>query len=71
MVPFPRLHFFMSSFAPLTSRDGQPYRAMSVRELVHQVFNPRNVMCAIDPRQGRYLTVGKSIIHFSIKIRLF
>jgi len=62
MVPFPRLHFFMSSFAPLTSRGGQSYQAMTVLELVHQVFNPRNVMCAIDPRQGRYLTVGKSII---------
>ena len=59
MVPFPRLHFFMSSLAPLTSRSGQSYRAVSVLELVHQVFNPRNVMCAVDPRQGRYLTVGE------------
>ncbi len=66
MVPFPRLHFFMSSLAPLTSRSGQSYRAMSVLELVHQVFNPRNVMCAIDPRQGRYLTVGKSIVYYCI-----
>jgi tubulin beta len=71
MVPFPRLHFFMPSFAPLTSRGGQAYRAMSVLELVHQVFNPRNVMCAIDPRHGRYLTVGKIIILFSIHIQLF
>lgn len=58
MVPFPRLHFFMPALAPLTSRGGQSYRSMSVLELVHQAFNPRNVMCAIDPRQGRYLTVG-------------
>ncbi len=68
MVPFPRLHFFTSSFAPLTSRGGQLYRAASVLDLVHQVFNPRNVMCAIDPRQGRYLTVGTAIISFSIYI---
>lgn len=59
MVPFPRLHFFMSSLAPLTSRGGQQYRSMSVLELIHQAFNPRHMMCAIDPRQGRYLTVGK------------
>ena len=58
MVPFPRLHFFMPSLAPLTSRGAQPYRSMSVPELVHQAFNPRNMLCAIDPRQGRYLTVG-------------
>lgn len=63
MVPFPRLHFFTSSFAPLISRSGQSYRAMTVLDLVHQVFNPRNVMCAIDPRQGRYLTVGMTILH--------
>ncbi|CAF1312382.1 unnamed protein product [Adineta ricciae] len=58
MVPFPRLHFFMSSLAPLTSRTAQSYRTMSVLDLVHQVFNPRNAMCAVDPRQGRYLTVA-------------
>lgn len=63
MVPFPRLHFFTSSFAPLISRGGQSYRAMSVLDLVHQVFSPRNVMCAIDPRQGRYLTVGRRLLH--------
>lgn len=61
MVPFPRLHFFMSSVAPLTSRGGQAYRSMSVLELIHQAFNPHNMMCAIDPRQGRYLTVGLSL----------
>ncbi len=27
MVPFPRLHFFMPGFAPLTSRGSQQYRA--------------------------------------------
>ena len=26
MVPFPRLHFFMPGFAPLTSRGSQQYR---------------------------------------------
>merc|ERR1712027_43672 len=28
MVPFPRLHFFMPGFAPLTSRGSQQYRAL-------------------------------------------
>merc|ERR1711861_40901 len=27
MIPFPRLHFFMTGFAPLTSRGSQQYRA--------------------------------------------
>lgn len=30
MVPFPRLHFFMPGFAPLTSRNAQQYRALTV-----------------------------------------
>ncbi|CAO2595729.1 Tubulin beta-2A chain [Lemmus lemmus] len=43
MVPFPRLHFFMPGFAPLTSR---------------QMFDSKNMMAACDPRHGRYLTVA-------------
>lgn len=38
MVPFPRLHFFMPGFAPLTSRGSQQYRALSVPELTQQVM---------------------------------
>src|SRR6185437_4486898 len=37
MVPFPRLHFFMPGFAPLTARGSQQYRALSVPELTQQV----------------------------------
>ena len=33
LVPFPRLHFFMTGFAPLTSRGSQQYRALTVPEL--------------------------------------
>ena len=35
LVPFPRLHFFMMGFAPLTSRGSQQYRALTVPELTH------------------------------------
>ena len=37
MVPFPRLHFFMPGFAPLTARGAQSYRALTVPELTQQV----------------------------------
>jgi tubulin beta len=39
MVPFPRLHFFMPGFAPLTARGSQQYRALTVPELTQQVCN--------------------------------
>jgi len=56
MIPFPRLHFFMVGFAPLTSRGSQHYRVLSVAELTAQAFDAKNMMCAADPRHGRYLT---------------
>ncbi|KEI41192.1 uncharacterized protein L969DRAFT_84945 [Mixia osmundae IAM 14324] len=58
MVPFPRLHFFMVGFAPLTSRGSQGFKAVTVPELTSQMFESRNMMAASDPRRGRYLTVA-------------
>merc|ERR1719446_1752658 len=56
MIPFPRLHFFMVGFAPLTSRGSQQYRSLTVPELTQQMFDAKNMMAAADPRHGRYLT---------------
>merc|ERR1740137_402971 len=58
LTPFPRLHFFMTGFAPLTSRGSQQYRALTVPELTQQMFDAKNMMCASDPRHGRYLTAS-------------
>lgn len=58
MVPFPRLHFFVPGFAPLTAKDNLKYRNVTVQELTKQMFDPRNMMTACDPRCGRYLTVA-------------
>ena len=46
LIPFPRLHFFMVGFAPLTSRGSQQYRALTVPELTQQMFDAKNMMCA-------------------------
>merc|ERR1711968_167482 len=58
IVPFPRLHFFLVGFAPLTSRGSQQYRALTVPELTQQMFDAKNMMAAADPRHGRYLTAS-------------
>ena len=58
MVPFPRLHFFMPGFAPLTARGSQAYRSLTVPELTAQMFEAKNMMAACDPRHGKYLTVA-------------
>merc|ERR1712173_217553 len=58
LIPFPRLHFFMIGFAPLQARSSQNYRQLSVAELTTQMFDAKNMMCAADPRHGRYLTAS-------------
>jgi tubulin beta len=56
MVPFPRLHFFLVGFAPLTADSSKGFRVLTVPELTQQAFDAKNMMCAADPRHGRYLT---------------
>jgi len=58
MVPFPRLHFFVPGFAPLTALCSRPYRALNVPGLVQQMFDAKNLMVACDPLHGRYLTAA-------------
>jgi tubulin beta len=58
LIPFPRLHFFMIGIAPLTSRGAGQYSALSVPELTTQMFDSKNMMCASDPKNGRYLTAA-------------
>jgi tubulin beta len=58
LIPFPRLHFFMVGFAPLTSRGSQQYQALKVPELTQQMWDAKNMMCAADPRHGRYVTAS-------------
>ncbi len=41
MVPFPRLHFFMPGFAPLTARGSVKYRSLTVPELTQQMFDAK------------------------------
>src|ERR1700744_355967 len=44
MVPFPRLHFFMPGFVPLTARGSQSYRNLTVAELTSQMFDSKNMV---------------------------
>jgi len=39
LILFPRLHFFMTGFAPLTGRGSQQNRALPVSELTQQFFD--------------------------------
>jgi tubulin beta len=58
LVPFPRLHFFVCGFAPLTSRGSRQDRALTVPGLTSQLFDNKNTAAACDPRRGVCLTVS-------------
>ena len=58
LVPFPRLHFFTVGFAPLVAPNSKAYQSIKTNELIAQGFDPKNIMAAIDPRLGKYLTVA-------------
>ncbi|KAE9393509.1 beta tubulin [Gymnopus androsaceus JB14] len=57
-VPFPRLHFFMTSFAPLTAHGSHQYRAVTIPELTSQIVSGCTFFNIFsDPRHGCYLNV--------------
>ncbi|KAF7327387.1 Tubulin beta chain [Mycena kentingensis (nom. inval.)] len=58
LIPFPRLHFLMPSYAPIVHAEAAKYQGTSVPELVQALFDRRNLLVACDPRYGRYLTAA-------------
>ncbi|KAF4579938.1 Tubulin beta-2 chain [Pleurotus pulmonarius] len=58
LIPFPRLHFLMPSYAPLYDPKAKQFQKSSVPDLVQQLFDRRNLLVACDPRYGRYLTAA-------------
>ncbi|KAG6372263.1 beta-tubulin [Boletus reticuloceps] len=58
LIPFPRLHFLMPSFAPFYNPKDKAFQKLSVSELTSSLFDRRNLLVACDPRFGRYLTAA-------------
>jgi len=56
MVPFPRLHFYMTGLSPLVHPEVKPYMKNDIAEVTRDLFEPSNMLCDCDPRSGRYLT---------------
>ncbi|KZT38830.1 beta-tubulin 2 [Sistotremastrum suecicum HHB10207 ss-3] len=56
LIPFPRLHFLMPSYAPFQSSQSRQYQSYNVAELTASLFDRKNLLVDVDPRSGRYLT---------------
>lgn len=57
LVPFPRIHFPLISYAPIISRKESRYESSSVKELTLQCFEPSNQMVVCDPRKGKFMAI--------------
>jgi len=57
LVPYPRIHFLLCSYAPVISTERVYHEPLSVSELTTAVFDPANMMAKCDPRHGKYMAV--------------
>ncbi len=55
LVPYPRIHFMLSSYAPVISAEKAYHEQLSVSELSNSVFEPSSMMAKCDPRHGKYM----------------
>ncbi|KAK4408638.1 Tubulin alpha-3 chain [Sesamum angolense] len=55
LVPYPRIHFMLSSYAPVISAAKAYHEQLSVPEITNAVFEPSSMMAKCDPRHGKYM----------------
>lgn len=55
LVPYPRIHFMLTSYAPIISAEKAFHEQLNVQELTTSVFEPSNMMTKCDPRHGKYM----------------
>nr|KJB48791.1 hypothetical protein B456_008G087400 [Gossypium raimondii] len=55
LVPYPRIHFMLSSYAPVISAEKTYHGQLSVAEITSSAFEPSSMMAKCDPRHGEYM----------------
>ncbi|KAG6420932.1 hypothetical protein SASPL_117477 [Salvia splendens] len=55
LVPYPRIHFMLSSYAPVISAEKAYHEQLSVAEITNTAFEPSSMMVKCDPRHGKYM----------------
>jgi len=55
LVPYPRIHFMLCSYAPVISAEKVVHEQLSVAEITNAAFEPTNMLAKCDPRHGKYM----------------
>ncbi|KAG0727718.1 Tubulin alpha-2 chain [Chionoecetes opilio] len=55
LVPYPRIHFPLTTYSPIISAEKAYHEQMSVPEITKSCFEPANQMVKCDPRHGKYM----------------
>eukprot|EP01080_Neovahlkampfia_damariscottae_P010727 gene10727-3347_t len=55
LVPYPRIHFMLSSLAPMISMKNFSHENYSVSDITNDVIESKSMMAKCDPRDGKYI----------------
>ncbi|KAJ6833045.1 tubulin alpha chain-like [Iris pallida] len=54
-VPNPRIHFIISSYAPIISVEKAYHEKLSIAEITNSAFEPSSMIAKCNPRHGKYM----------------
>jgi len=56
LVPYPRSHFLMASFAPMATAEDRQYAKLTTKDLANSLFEENYMMAAVDVTKGTFLS---------------